>query len=91
MSDDLENFKHHLNLTQTSGGSHEATFGLLKDLAKENEEILNWVCEQFRVSDDKNLKSDLARIAVVAGGKRGEFEQYLREHDQWEDSDFEDL
>ena len=90
MNDNLLKFIEILTKTQTECGPHEAAFGLLEDMAKQNTELVKWIEEEFNSARTQFDRSDLARIAVVAG-KRGEFENHLRIHDQWEDSDFESL
>jgi hypothetical protein len=89
MPSNLEKFKRLLDSTR-SGGSHEATFGVLEDLAKNDAQVLSWVAEEFHSTSDAIRRSDLARIAVTAG-KRGEFEKFLRDFEQWEDDDFTSL
>lgn len=89
MSENLEKFKRLVEFTR-SGGPHEATFGVMEDLAKKDVEVLSWVAKEFHATDDPIMKSDLARIAVVAG-ERGEFEKFLRDFEQWEDADFTSL
>ncbi len=85
--ENLDKFKRLLVSTQTECGPHEAVFGILENLAKENEDVLEWIAEQFNSNSCPYNRADLARIAVFAG-KRGEFEKFLREHERWEDSDF---
>jgi hypothetical protein len=89
MSDNLEKFKRLLDLTR-SGGSHEATFGILEDLAKKDTQVLSWIANEFHSTSDPIKKADLARIAVIAG-ERGEFERFLRHSEYWEDADFDSL
>ena len=90
MKENLSKFIDVLTKTQTECGPHEAAFGLLKDLAKQDPDIVRWIEEQFASDGNVFDKSDLARIAI-ATGLRGKFEQFLRDYDDWEDSDFEDL
>lgn len=90
MEENILKFISIFTKAQTEGGPHEAAFGILKDLARNDSEIIEWVESQFTTESDSNSKSDLARIAISTR-LRGEFEQYLRDHDDWEDSDFEDI
>jgi hypothetical protein len=87
MSENLKKFKNALAFVYSSAGPHEATFGLLKDLAKSDIEVLRWVIDEFQNIKDYEKKSDLARIAV-ATGMRAQFEIFLREEDGWTDEDF---
>ena len=89
MPDNLEKFRRLIALA-SSGGSHEATFGILEDLAKEDNQVLTWIAKEFHSASDPIRKADLARIAVVAG-QRGDFEKFLRDFEHWEDSDFDGL
>ncbi len=87
MSDNLKKFESTLALVYSSSGPHEATFGLLKDLAKSDNDVLRWVSQEFHNAKDHDKKSDLARIAIAAG-MREQFEIFLREEDGWTDEDF---
>ncbi len=87
MSDNLKKFKSMLAFVYSSSGPHEATFGLLKDLAKSDTDVLRWVSSEFQNTKDHDRKSDLARIAIAAG-MRAQFEIFLREEDGWTDEDF---
>ena len=89
MPNHLEKFKRLIAFTRT-GGSHEATFGILEELAKEDNQIIAWITKEFSSASDPIRKADLARIAVVAG-ERGDFETFLRDFEHWEDFDFDGL